>query len=244
MNNNYIYGIHTVLESLKSSKSIEKVVICIENNAKIQQIEKEANRNNVAIEKIKKDELDALLGTTKHQGVAALRSSNYDFKTLDFESFFTDKKSSLVLVLDEIKDPHNLGACFRIASAFDVDAIICPKDNSASITPAVEKVASGATNHVAFFPVTNLSRAIDFLKENQFFVYGADGYSDDSLYEEKFSGNVALVMGSEGQGMRRLTKEKCDVLFKIPISKKMESLNVSVATGICIAEIRRQLGNF
>ena len=145
------------------------------------------------------------------------------------------------MILDEVQDPHNLGACFRIASAFDLSGIIVPKNNSVGITPVVSKVASGAVNHIPFFSVTNLSRTIDSLKEHNFFIYAADGYSELSIYDQSFSGNVALVMGSEGKGIRRLTKDKCDLTFSIPISGSIESLNVSVATGICVSEIRRKL---
>jgi 23S rRNA (guanosine2251-2'-O)-methyltransferase len=177
-----------------------------------------------------------------HQFIAA-SSKKESFSKLSLEDFLAeDTKQHFFLVLDEVQDPHNLGACFRIASAFDLSGIIVPKNNSVGITPVVSKVASGAVNHIPFFSVTNLSRTIDFLKEHNFFIfYAADGYSELSIYDQSFSGNVALVMGSEGKGIRRLTKDKCDLTFSIPMSGSIESLNVSVATGICVSEIRRKL---
>jgi 23S rRNA (guanosine2251-2'-O)-methyltransferase len=208
----------------------------------VNQLIEVAQKNKVPVTFAELGWLENKLGDVNHQGVAAnlLPQSS---QTINLEDFLKNNNNNLFfLILDEVQDPHNLGACFRIASAFNLSGIITPKNNSVGITPAVIKVASGAVDHVPFFQVTNLSRTLDLLKENTFFIYAADGYSDVSIYDEKFSGNVALVMGSEGKGIRRLTKDKCDLTFSIPMQGSIESLNVSVATGICVSEIRRKLG--
>jgi len=146
----------------------------------------------------------------------------------------------LVLILDGIQDPHNLGACFRSADAFGVNLIIAPKDKSAGITPVVSKVASGAVDTIPFVPVTNLVRVMEQLKELGLWIYGAAGEASQSLYQTDLTGSAAIVLGSEGSGMRRLTREHCDVLINIPMLGSVSSLNISVAAGIFLFEATRQ----
>ena len=146
----------------------------------------------------------------------------------------------LFLILDGIVDPHNLGACFRVADAMGVDALICPKDNAVGLNATVRKVACGGAESVPFVVVTNLARTIRYLKDSNIFVYGTDDEAKKPLHKINFKGSIALVMGSEGKGMRRLTKELCDDIFSIPMLGQVESLNVSVASGICMYEINRQ----
>ena len=143
-------------------------------------------------------------------------------------------------MLDGVTDPHNLGACLRSADAAGVDAVIVPKDRSADLTPTVRKVACGAAEVVPFVRVTNLSRALAALKERGIWVYGAAGEAEKTIYDSDLHGPMALVMGAEGSGLRRLTRENCDFLVKLPMAGLVSSLNVSVATGVCLFEAVRQ----
>lgn len=150
------------------------------------------------------------------------------------------KKESLVLLLDCVQDPHNLGACLRTASGVGVDAVIVPKDKSVDITDTVRRIACGAAESVPFVRVTNLARVMEKLKEMGFWLTGTSDKSDKTLYDIDFTGSVGIVMGAEGDGMRRLTSEKCDFLVKIPMMGEVPCLNVSVATGVCLYEVLRQ----
>ena len=238
---NLIYGIHSV-DSAVRSNHVDQLFVCKDRNSeKMTRIIEIAQKNKIPVSFMDDQWFKRNFSDNSHQFIAA-SSKKESFSKLSLEDFLAEAtKQHFFLILDEVQDPHNLGACFRIASAFDLSGIIVPKNNSVGITPVVSKVASGAVNHIPFFSVTNLSRTIDLLKEHNFFIYAADGYSELSIYDQSFSGNVALVMGSEGKGIRRLTKDKCDLTFSIPMSGSIESLNVSVATGICVSEIRRKL---
>ena len=238
---NLIYGIHSV-DSAVRSNHVDQLFVCKDRNSeKMGRIIEIAQKNKIPVSFMDAQWFKRNFSDNSHQFIAA-SSKKESFSKLSLEDFLSEAtKQHFFLILDEVQDPHNLGACFRIASAFDLSGIIVPKNNSVGITPVVSKVASGAVNHIPFFSVTNLSRTIDLLKEHNFFIYAADGYSELSIYDQSFSGNVALVMGSEGKGIRRLTKDKCDLTFSIPMSGSIESLNVSVATGICVSEIRRKL---
>ena len=238
---NLIYGLHSV-DSAVRSNHVDQLFVCkVRNSEKMTRIIEVAQKNKIPVSFMDAQWFKKNFSSNSHQFIAA-SEKNHSSSKQSLEDFLVeDTKQHFFLILDEVQDPHNLGACFRIASAFDLSGIIVPKNNSVGITPVVSKVASGAVNHIPFFSVTNLSRTIDLLKEHNFFIYAADGYSELSIYDQSFSGNVALVMGSEGKGIRRLTKDKCDLTFSIPMSGSIESLNVSVATGICVSEIRRKL---
>ena len=146
----------------------------------------------------------------------------------------------LILVLDGVTDPHNLGACLRSADAAGVDAVVVPKDKSADLNPTARKVACGAAETVPFVRVTNISRTLKALKELGVWLYGTAGEAKNSLYDSDLTGSMALVMGAEGGGLRRLTREQCDHLVKLPMAGSVSSLNVSVATGVCLFEVVRQ----
>ena len=150
------------------------------------------------------------------------------------------KNPPFLLILDQVQDPHNLGACLRSADAFGVDAVIVPKDHSVDLTPSARKVACGAAEAVPFIPVTNLARTMRELKERNIWLIGTADDAEQSLYDAKLTGAIAIVMGTEGKGLRRLTKENCDLLVKIPMHGTVESLNVSVATGIFLYEAARE----
>ena len=150
------------------------------------------------------------------------------------------EQPSLILVLDGVTDPHNLGACLRSADAAGVHAVVVPKDKSADLSPTVRKVACGAAEVVPFVRVTNLSRTLEALKERGVWLFGAAGEAEKSIYDNDLTGSMALVMGAEGAGLRRLTREHCDHLVKLPMAGSVSSLNVSVATGVCLFEAVRQ----
>jgi 23S rRNA (guanosine2251-2'-O)-methyltransferase len=177
-----------------------------------------------------------------HQGVAALCQWR---DTVKDEAFLNKLLTNLdhpalILVLDEVTDPHNLGACLRTADAAGVDAVIVPKDNSATLNMTVRKVASGAAEKVNLVAVTNLARTLAALQERGIWISGTAGEADHSVYQADFTGPVAIVMGSEGKGLRRLTREHCDYLISIPMAGAVSSLNVSVAAGVCLFEAVRQ----
>ena len=188
----------------------------------------------------KRQRLDELAGNTRHQDIIAElseKSLNEDDLSRLLDRIEGDP---LILLLDGVQDPHNLGACLRTAEAAGVHAVIIPKDRSAGITAVVRKTSAGASEIVPVFQVTNLARVIRSLKERGIWLAGTDDGSAASIYETDLTGPLALVMGNEGQGMRRLTRELCDHLVRIPMAGTIESLNVSVATGVGLYEIRRQ----
>lgn len=186
--------------------------------------------------------LAELAGLTVHQGLIAELKSAVGGPKRDglLDHLKNIEGPALVLVLDEIQDPHNLGACLRSAEAAGVSAVITTTDNSVGATPIVRKVAAGAVESIAWFRVPNLARALDDLKAVGIWVHGAAGEATTPHFEVDLSGPVALVMGAEGRGLRRLTRERCDSLFAIPMLGQVNSLNVSVATGIALFEARRQ----
>ena len=180
----------------------------------------------------------------QHQGVVARVRPGKAYTENDIEDILqaAEKKGipPVLLILDGVTDPHNLGACLRNADAAGVQAIIVPKDNAAQITPTVRKVAVGAVESVPLVQVTNLSRTMKQLQKQGVWIVGTAGETDTCLYDTKLAGPMALVMGAEGKGMRRLTRENCDQLVKLPMAGTVSSLNVSVATGICLFEMVRQ----
>ncbi|MDP2228272.1 MAG: 23S rRNA (guanosine(2251)-2'-O)-methyltransferase RlmB [Moraxellaceae bacterium] len=190
-------------------------------------------------------QLDELAGDSHHQGVVARVREVPPGDEHALEDFLdTLTAPPFLLLLDNITDPHNLGACLRSADAAGVQAVITPRDKSASITPVVRKVACGAADVLPFFQVTNLARCMDMLKERGIWLVGtALEEGAQSLYDASLKGPLAVVMGAEGSGMRRLTRESCDSLVYIPMAGSVESLNVSVATGVTLFEARRQRGS-
>lgn len=176
-----------------------------------------------------------------HQGVVASVSESREWTEDDlFAQLAASDKSPFLLILDGVTDPHNLGACMRTADAVGVQAVIAPRDKSASLTPTARKIACGAAETVPFVRVTNLARFLRTLKDQGVWLIGTAGEANATLHQADFKGPVALVMGAEGKGMRRLTREHCDQLINIPMVGHVDSLNVSVATGVCLYEALRQ----
>jgi len=182
--------------------------------------------------------LDALAGTDRHQGVVA-RAEAVVLGTSVAEVLARTDEPALILVLDGVTDPHNLGACLRVADAFGAHAVIAPKDRAAGLSPIVSKVASGAAETVPYLQVTNLARCLRELREAGVWVFGADQGGSRPISDASLNGPMAWVLGAEGEGLRRLTREQCDELLVIPMQGSVESLNVSVAAGICLYESRR-----
>ena len=198
-----------------------------------------AEASGVRIIPIEAARLDGMAGNARHQGVAARVDAAQRIQHLE-DVLDTLNEPPLLLVLDGVQDPHNLGACLRSADAFGVHAVIAPKDRAVGITSTVEKVACGAAETVPYITVTNISRTLRELQEREIWVVGADGEAESDLHSFKHAGAVAFVLGAEGEGLRRLTKDNCDQLVRIPMLGSVESLNVSVSTGVFLYEARRQ----
>lgn len=187
-----------------------------------------------------RDALDEMTGGLLHQGVVAVCKPLKTYSEQWLFSMLEQKSAPLLLVLDGVTDPHNLGAVLRTADAAGADAVIMPKDKSATLNATVRKVACGAAEVMPVVSVTNLSRCLAELKQHGVWVMGTAGEADQGLYDTDLTGPVALVMGAEGKGMRRLTREYCDLLVNLPMAGEVSSLNVSVATGVCLYEAVRQ----
>lgn len=206
-----------------------------------------ARNQGVTVVTCARSDLDALVDG-RHQGVLAVLhpSRTAGSAGMMLESALAERiaraVSPLILILDGVTDPHNLGACLRSADAAGVTAVIFPKDKSADVTDVARKVASGAAETVPWVRVTNLARTIDSLKQAGVWIIGTDGEAHESLYERDLTGPCAIVLGSEGSGMRRLTRDLCDFTVKLPMAGAVSSLNVSVAAGVCLFEAVRQRG--
>ncbi len=250
----WIVGIHAVSELLKQHpEEIHELLIQQDrDDARINEIKTLASDIGISWKALDKRELEKKItgkGNAQskqrppvHQGVAASCTLGAGLKDERFLYSMLDslKHPALLLVLDEITDPHNLGACLRSADAAGVDAVILPKDKSATLNMTVRKVACGAAETVNIIAVTNLSRTLTELKQKGIWIAGAAGEATQSLFELDFKPATAIVMGSEGKGLRRLTREHCDYLMSIPMAGQLSSLNVSVATGVCLFEAKRQ----
>ncbi|MFQ3263708.1 MAG: 23S rRNA (guanosine2251-2'-O)-methyltransferase [Polaribacter sp.] len=238
----WIYGIHAIQTMLKSApqRVAEIHVQSGRRDDRLQKIYNLAEQHGILLQPVTSKKLDAKV-QGRHQGVIALCRPG---ETRD-ESFLVDLAErhgaqSFFLMLDGVTDPHNLGACLRSADAAGVHAVIVPKDNSVGLTPVVQKVACGAAESVPLVTVTNLTRTLDKLQQLGIWAVGTTGEAKESLYKMDLTGAIVVVMGAEGDGMRHLTSKQCDFLAKLPMAGEVESLNVSVATGVCLFEIVRQ----
>ncbi len=195
----------------------------------------------VRLRQVDGEDIERAAPGLNHQGVLAWVKVPTSRGEADLDELLDELKASpFLLILDEVQDPHNLGACLRTADAVGVQAVIAPKDNAVGLTPTVAKVASGAARTVPYIQVTNLARTLDALKARGLWLVGLAGEADQDLYGLDLKGPLALVLGSEGRGLRRLTRERCDFLARLPMLGSVESLNVSVATGVCLYEALRQ----
>ena len=240
------YGLHAVSALLqRSPQQVARLLIqCGRQDGRMQKLLGQARRDGIAIDELPRSELDKRCNGN-HQGVIAeLQSGGAEpaasWGEEDLMALVEAATDPLLLVLDGVTDPHNLGACLRSADAAGVTAVIAPKDKAAGLTPVVRKVACGAAEHVPFIQVTNLARTLQQLQQAGVWIMGAAGEATDSLFDQKLTGALALVLGAEGAGMRRLTKEHCDFLVNLPMAGSVSSLNVSVAAGVCLFEAVRQ----
>jgi 23S rRNA (guanosine2251-2'-O)-methyltransferase len=241
MSTKVLFGFHAVTVRLKTApQSITDIhVDGSRRDARMRQFVERASAADAKIVESSAERLDALAGTPRHQGVVArvtpLPQSNSLDDVLDAVS-----GPALVLVLDGVTDPHNLGACLRVADGAGAHAVVAPKDHAVGLNATVAKVASGAAETVPYLMVTNLARTLNELKERDIRVIGTSDDADSTLYDVDLSGPVALVLGAEGAGLRQLTRKTCDQLVRIPMHGAVESLNVSVASGVCLYEALRQ----
>jgi len=248
----YVYGIHAVDSLLRrNARAVQRLLLQTgREDKRITGLLELARNQGVAVVREARAELDKRVNG-RHQGAVAEvheaagdsdASSNLWSEQELLQAVDSKAGAVLILVLDGVTDPHNLGACLRSADAAGVDAVVVPKDNSADLTPVVQKVACGAAEVVPFVRVTNISRTLQALQARGVWLCGTDGDAEKSLYESDLTTSLALVMGAEGKGMRRLTREQCDFLMHLPMAGSVSSLNVSVATGICLFEAVRERG--
>ena len=238
-----IFGLHAVRTLIQQRPERAALLLLQKgrDDARMQELVQLAQAKSIKTEWRDQKELDRLTGSERHQG-ACLQIHSVGVLgegALD-ELLDRAKAPPLLLVLDGVQDPHNLGACMRTADAAGVAAVIVPKDRAAGLSATVRKVASGAAESVPLIQVTNLARTLRWLKERDIWVVGTDDQAEHSLYKSKLTGPLAIVLGAEGTGLRRLTRENCDALVSIPMRGVVESLNVSVATGVLLYEALRQ----
>ncbi|MBA4742391.1 MAG: 23S rRNA (guanosine(2251)-2'-O)-methyltransferase RlmB [Azoarcus sp.] len=236
-----IYGFHAVLGKLRRDAGgiFELYVADSRSDIRMREVSKIAEAEGVRIIAADNERLERMVGTRRHQGVIArIDARSRELKLADVLE--TIEGDALLLVLDGVQDPHNLGACLRVADAAGAHAVIAPKDRAVGLNATAIKVASGAADSVPYVTVTNLARALREMQEAGVHVVGAADEAERSVFEAALTGPLALVLGSEGDGMRRLTRETCDELVRIPMHGSVESLNVSVASGICLFEAVRQ----
>ncbi|NMH60158.1 23S rRNA (guanosine(2251)-2'-O)-methyltransferase RlmB [Alteromonas ponticola] len=238
----WLYGIHALsaVVAKEPERLIEVLVLKGRDDERLNELVNQIRRFGVSVQFCHRKVLDDKVSGEQHQGIVARAKPAKMLTESDLDEILQKYKQPFLLILDGITDPHNLGACLRSADAAGVHAVVAPKDKSAALTPTVRKVACGAAESIPFIQVTNLARTLQEIQSKGIWVIGTAGETDKSLYDCKLDGPLAVVMGAEGKGMRRLTKERCDELVKLPMAGSVSSLNVSVATGICLYEAVRQ----
>ena len=238
-----VYGIHAVLTLLQRNpeKIVELWVQKGREDKRMNEILSLADSLQLSVMEADKGLLNQKTDDANHQGVIAWRKPQENLSEKHLDQILDNLNSkALILSLDGVTDPHNLGACIRTADAAGVQLIIAPKDKSAPLNATASKIACGAAEVVPYIQVTNLARTMKELQERGIWIIGTAGEASTNVYQQDLTGNIALVMGAEGQGMRRLTREHCDYLVNIPMAGEVSSVNVSVATGICLFEAVRQ----
>jgi len=240
-----IAGIHSVRAVLRHGEtSVDEVWLDRRRrDRRLGELAEMARGAGVRLRQVEAEEIERAAPGLNHQGALAWASAPASRGEPDLDAILDGLSGPpFLLVLDEVQDPHNLGACLRTADAAGIQAVIAPRDNAVGLTPAVCKVASGAAETMPYVQVTNLARTLDALKGRGIWLIGLAGEAEADLYGIDLTGPIALVLGGEGRGLRRLTRERCDYLARLPMLGTVESLNVSVATGICLYEALRQRG--
>ncbi len=242
MSTELIYGLHAVTAALRHHTQQVQSLWLAGQNSRLRAVADMAAERGINAQHVPRQELDRLSHQARHQGVVAqLNVIDSSRSEADLPQLLAEcQPAPLLLVLDGIQDPHNLGACLRTAEAAGVNAVIVPTDRAVGLTASVRKVAAGAAETVPLITVTNLARALRRLQETGIWLVGAAGEAPTSLYHTDLNGPVALVLGAEDKGLRRLTREHCDQLVRIPMAGEVASLNVSVATGVVLFEAVRQ----
>jgi 23S rRNA (guanosine2251-2'-O)-methyltransferase len=238
-----VFGLHAVRSLLERAPGRIRQLWVLDSRQddKLRELVGLAETARIPIAVRSRRELDELGGQGNHQGVLAEVEAQPVLTEAALPDFLAGlAEPAFLLILDGVQDPHNLGACLRSADAAGVHAVIVPRDKSVGLTPVVRKVACGAAETVPLVAVTNLARTLRGLRDSGIWLYGAAGEATESLYQTRLTGPLGLILGGEGKGLRRLTREHCDGLFAIPMAGSVESLNVSVATGIALFEARRQ----
>lgn len=238
----HVIGIHAVVALLTHVPQRVLTVFLQEgrDDARVDAIVSLATQHGVRLQRTKKETISQLAADLPHQGVAAQIKPALARRESEIEGLLEKSARPLVLVLDSVQDPHNLGACLRSAEAAGATMLIAPKDKAAGLTPVVRKASCGAAELIPFIQVTNLARSLEKLQGCGLWTIGATGEAEKTIYDTDLSANTAIVLGAEGSGLRRLTRKHCDELVKIPMLGRMESVNVSVAAGICLFEAVRQ----
>ena len=231
-------GRNAVVELLKTGKNIDKILIEKGAQGSLSIIFAQARKRNIRVQFVDRLVLDKESVTGRHQGVIALTT---DYEYYELEDLIENKKSEkggFIVLCDGIEDVHNLGSILRVSECAGVDGVVIPKTGGASVTESVIRISAGAAEHMKVAKVANLNQAIEFLQKNGYWIYALEAGGED-IYLENFSGNVALVVGGEDSGVKRLTKEKCDKILSIPLQGQVNSLNASVALGIAAYEVVR-----
>ena len=239
-----LFGLHSIEAVLthEPERILEIYALKGRDDQRMNKVITMARKCGVSVAFVGKKTLEDRADGESHQGIMASARPAKMKTEIDLDKIIADKKHPFLLILDGITDPHNLGACIRSADAAGVDAVIVPKDRAASLTPVVRKVACGAAETMPLIQVTNLARTMREIQEKGVWIIGTAGEATSELFETKISGSVAIVLGAEEKGMRRLTREHCDELVSLPMAGSVSSLNVSVTTGICLFEVVRQRG--
>lgn len=242
-NSNYVFGLHTVQQILEHERHriLEIWALAAGLDEKFATLIQQAQQQGLSVHYVPRKTLDKLTQQANHQGIV-LRCQPLPMLQENDLMVLLDNLSypPLLLVLDEVQDPHNLGACLRTADAAGVDGVIVPKNRACGLTTTVQKVACGAAETVAFFQVTNLVRTLQALKQRGIWIIGTRSKAEMDFFSVDLTGPMAIVLGAEGSGLRHLTANHCDILASIPLQGQVASLNVSVANGICLFEAVRQ----
>jgi 23S rRNA (guanosine2251-2'-O)-methyltransferase len=236
-----IFGFHAVVARLRADPASVTEIYLDEDrkDARGKDLVAAAEKAGLAVMRVPTKRLDGFYGGGRHQGVVAIVREASARESLE-DLLDALREPPLLLVLDGVTDPHNLGACLRVADAAGAHAVVAPKDRAAGVGATVSRVASGAAEAMPYYMVTNLARTLDELKERNIWIVGADERAETTLYDADLPQALAWVLGAEGEGMRRLTRERCDLLVRIPMRGRVESLNVSVASGVCLFESARR----
>ncbi|MGB8433114.1 MAG: 23S rRNA (guanosine(2251)-2'-O)-methyltransferase RlmB [Burkholderiales bacterium] len=240
-----IYGFHAVTGKLRAQPDAVQEIYFdgARHDARARALRGLAEENGIRVQDVESARLDGMVRGARHQGVVARVAAGTQARDLD-EILDSLREPPLLLALDGVTDPHNLGACLRVADAAGAHAVFAPKDRAAGLNATAIKVASGAAESVPYVPVTNLARTLEALKERGIWIVGTDSSADKTLFDTDLPDAVAWVLGAEGRGMRRLTRERCDRVLRIPMLGAVESVNVSVAAGLCLYESRRRRSAF